>query len=47
MGGIAMAYFNRTKNPEGTAQIDTVGWAVVMFVVAATTITAVALYASL
>ena len=47
VGGISMAYFNETNNPEDTPQIDTIGWVVVMFVVAVTTITGIALYVSL
>jgi hypothetical protein len=41
-----MPYFNQTNNPEGSAQIDTIGWVVVMFVVAVATITGIALYVS-
>jgi hypothetical protein len=42
-----MAYFHQTNSPEGTAQIDTIGWVFAAFVVAITGITAIALYVSL
>jgi hypothetical protein len=47
VGEISMAYFHQTNNPERTAQIDTIGWVFVAFVVAVTSITAIALYVSL
>jgi hypothetical protein len=38
---------HETSNAECTTQIDTIGWVVVMFVVAVATITGIALYVSL
>ncbi|MGC2079410.1 MAG: hypothetical protein WA728_25995 [Xanthobacteraceae bacterium] len=42
-----MAYFHQVNGPERTAQIDTVGWVFVLFVVAITSIAGIALYVSL
>ena len=47
VGEISMAYFHQTNSPERTAQIDTIGWVFVLFVVAVTSITGIALYVSL
>jgi hypothetical protein len=47
VGEISMAYFHQTNNPERTAQIDTIGLVFVLFVVAITSITGIALYVSL
>jgi hypothetical protein len=41
-----MAYFHETNGPERTAQIDTIGWMFVVFIVAITSITAIALCVS-
>jgi hypothetical protein len=46
-GKNSMPYFNQTNSAECSAQIDTIGWMVVMFVVAVATITGIALYVSL
>ena len=43
MGEISVAYFHETNNPERTAEIDTIGWVFVAFVVAISTITAIGL----
>jgi hypothetical protein len=43
VGEISVAYFHETNNPERTAEIDTIGWVFVAFVVAITTITAIGL----
>jgi hypothetical protein len=47
VGEISMAYFHQTNTPERTAQIDTIGWVFVAFVVAITSITGIALCVSL
>jgi hypothetical protein len=47
VGEISMAYFHQTNSFDRTAQIDTIGWALVVFVIAVTSITAIALYVSL
>jgi hypothetical protein len=44
VGEISVAYFHETNNPERTAQIDTIGWVFVAFVVAAGAIAALAVY---
>jgi hypothetical protein len=47
VGEISMAYFHQTNSFDRTAQIDTIGWALVVFIIAVTSITAIALYVSL
>ena len=44
VGEISVAYFHETNNSERTAQIDTIGWVFVAFVVAVGTIAALAVY---
>jgi len=44
---MSRAHFHQTNSFERTAQIDTIGWVFVVFVVVITSIAGIALYVSL